>query len=165
VINLLPTLLALAGILSKSNAKRPKVGLLTIFRWLHPALAKTTAVPQATTSAQKSSWSTITSSRSSISFFNPSECPWNIFRRMTNFLGCSSNKIENALQPRGTLCRKAETFVPKSFQCFAKLKFFSALALTFIFKDSDSWLNRLVLSSKVVFVSFSSLPNFSILAF
>jgi hypothetical protein len=40
VINLLPKLLASARMSSKSDAERPKVGLLTVFRWLHPALEK-----------------------------------------------------------------------------------------------------------------------------
>lgn len=54
-----------------------------------------------------------------------------ILSRMTNFLGCSSNIIENALQPRRTLCRKAEASVPKSFQYFAKLKVFLSFGLDF----------------------------------
>jgi hypothetical protein len=54
--------------LTKSDDDRPKVGLLTVLRWLHPALAKAAVVPRAATSAQKSPWPTMTSSRSSISF-------------------------------------------------------------------------------------------------
>jgi hypothetical protein len=67
VINMWPTLLASAGMLSRSNGERPKVDLLIVFKWLHPALAKIVVVPRAPTSAQKSPWPTMTSSRSSIS--------------------------------------------------------------------------------------------------
>jgi hypothetical protein len=151
--------------LSKSDAERPNVGLLTVFRWLHLALAKTATVPRAATSAQKSPWPTITSSRSSISFFNPSECPWNIFDRMINFLECSPNIIEMSLSRQDHSVAKLKHLSRRVFSVSLSLKFFSVSTLTFIFKASDSQLNRLVLSSKVIFVSFSSLLNLSILAF
>jgi hypothetical protein len=85
----------------------------------------------------------------------------NIFSRMTNFLGCSSNRIENALQPRGTLRRKAEHLSRRVFSVSLSLKFLSSSTLTFIFKALNSRLNRLMPSSKVVFASFSLLGTCS----
>jgi hypothetical protein len=68
VINLLPMLRASAGISTRSDGERLKFGLLTALAWLHPAFMKAAVVPQEATSAQKSSWPVMTSSRTSTSF-------------------------------------------------------------------------------------------------
>jgi hypothetical protein len=45
-----------------------KFGLLTVLAWLHLALMKAAVVPQEATSAQKSLWLVMTSSRTSTCF-------------------------------------------------------------------------------------------------
>jgi hypothetical protein len=67
-MKLLPMLLTLAGILTKSDGERLKFGWLIVLTWVHLALTKAAAIPRESTSAQKSSWPTITLSRTSISF-------------------------------------------------------------------------------------------------
>jgi hypothetical protein len=68
VINLFPMLGASTGISTKSDGDRPKFGLLTALTWLHPVFMKATVVPREATSAQKSLWPVMTSSRTSTSF-------------------------------------------------------------------------------------------------
>jgi hypothetical protein len=68
VINLFLMLWASAGISTKSDVERLKVGLLTVFAWVHPAFKNATVVPREANRAHKSLCPVITSSRASTSF-------------------------------------------------------------------------------------------------
>jgi hypothetical protein len=75
VINLLPMLQVLARISTRSDDERLKFGLLTALAWLHSAFMKAVTVPREATSAQKSLWPVMTSSRTSTSFSKHSNAP------------------------------------------------------------------------------------------
>jgi hypothetical protein len=59
---------ALVGMSTRSVGDRLKFDLLTTLAWLHPTFMKVAAVPREATSAQKSPWLVMTSSRTSTSF-------------------------------------------------------------------------------------------------
>jgi hypothetical protein len=59
----------------RSAGDRPKFVLLTALAWLHPAFMKATVVPREATSAQKSLWPVMTSSRTSTSSLTHSSAP------------------------------------------------------------------------------------------
>jgi hypothetical protein len=59
----------------RSGGDRPEFGLLTTLAWLHPAFMKAAVVPREATSAQKSPWPAMTSSRTSTSFSTHSSPP------------------------------------------------------------------------------------------
>jgi hypothetical protein len=59
---------ASTGVSTKSDGDRPKFGLLMALTWLHLAFRKAAVVTREATSAQKSPWPVMTSSRTSTSF-------------------------------------------------------------------------------------------------
>jgi hypothetical protein len=120
---------------------------------------KAAIVPREATSAQKSSWPVMTSSRTSTSFSTYSSAP-----------GISSAE---KLASSNAAPTELNILFNRVLHWLAKLKhlslrahcaslsfvFFSASTLSVIFKASDSRFNWLEVSSKSVSASTNSLPN------
>ena len=151
---------ALSGISTRSDVERLKFGLLTALAWLHSAFMKAAAVPREATSAQKSPWPVMTSSRTSTSFSTHSSALGTSLAERLASSDAAPFELNILFYRAVHWLAKLKHFSLRVLRASLSFRFFSASTLSVIFKASVSRLNWLEFSSKSVWASFSSLLNF-----
>lgn len=128
----------------------PKFGLLTALAWLHPAFLKAAAIPREATSAQKSPWLVMTSSRTSTSFSTHSSAPGISSEERLASSDAAPAELNILFYRVVHWVAKLKHLFLRVFSASLSFRFFSVLTLIVIFKALVSWLNRLEFSSKSI---------------
>jgi hypothetical protein len=145
-----PMLRASAGTSTRSNDERLKFGLLIVLAWLHSAFMRAAALPQEATSAQKSPWSVMTSSRTSTSFSAHSSAPGISSAEKLASLDVALTELNMLFNRVVHWLAQLKHLSLRALSASLSFVFFPASTLSVIFKVSDSRLNWLELSSKSV---------------